>query len=57
MSIELRTEQPADYAETENVTREAFWNHYSPGCHEHYLLHLMRDSSFSVPERDERPLS
>ena len=32
MDIKLRIEQPSDYNETENVTREAFWNHFSPGC-------------------------
>lgn len=52
MDIELRREQPADYSETENVTREAFWNHYSPACNEHYLLHIMRDCSAFVPELD-----
>lgn len=43
---------PADYRQTENLTREAFWNHYSPGCCEHYLLHVMRDSPAFVPELD-----
>lgn len=52
MDIELRREQPADYSETENVTREAFWNHYSPACSEHYLLHVMRDCPAFVPELD-----
>lgn len=52
MEIKLRTEQPADYRETENVTREAFWNHFSPGCNEHYLLHVMRDNPAFVPELD-----
>lgn len=52
MDIELRREQPADYSETENVTREAFWNHYSPACSEHYLLHIMRDCPAFVPELD-----
>lgn len=52
MAIELRTEQPADHAETENVTREAFWNHYSPRCNEHYLLHIMRGSPSFIPELD-----
>lgn len=50
--MELRTARPADYAETENVTREAFWNHYAPGCNEHYLLHIMRGSSSFIPELD-----
>ena len=52
MDIQIRLEQPADYSETEQVTREAFWNHYSPGCTEHYLLHVMRNSPNFVPELD-----
>ncbi len=52
MNITLRLEQPSDYSETEYVTREAFWNHYSPGCYEHYLLHIMRDCPSFVPELD-----
>ena len=52
MYIELRLEQPSDYQETENVTREAFWNLHSPGCDEHYLLHIMRDCPAFVPELD-----
>ena len=46
VELKLRTEQPADYRETENVTREAFWNLYSPGCCEHYLLHVMREDVY-----------
>lgn len=52
MDVEIRPEQPADYGETEHVTREAFWNQYSPGCSEHYLLHIMRDSPDFVAELD-----
>lgn len=52
MKIELRTEQITDYKETEFVTREAFWNHYTPGCCEHYLLHVMRGSPRFVKELD-----
>lgn len=50
--IEIRRETPADYRETESVTREAFWNQFAPGCCEHYLLHVMRDSKDFVPELD-----
>lgn len=50
MDIELRLEQPSDYRASENVMREAFWNVYSPGCSEHYLLHIMRRSSNYVKE-------
>lgn len=52
MKTTIRPEQPGDYRETENLTREAFWNHYSPGCTEHYVLHIMRDCPAFVPELD-----
>lgn len=50
MDIVLRLETPADYAETEKVVREAFWNVYAPGCTEHYLVHVMRSSENFVRE-------
>lgn len=52
MEIELRNERFSDYPETENVVREAFWNRYSPGCYEHYLIHIMRYSRAFVPQLD-----
>ena len=52
MDIQLRREQPADYRETENLTREAFWNQYAPGCDEHYLAHILRGSPAFMPELD-----
>ncbi len=52
MDITFRLEEPSDYRETENLTREAFWNHYAPGCDEHYLLHIMRDCPAFLPELD-----
>ena len=30
--MNIRLETPADYREVENLTREAFWNVYRPGC-------------------------
>lgn len=50
MDIELRLERPDDYRESEEAMREAFWNYYAPGCDEHYLLHIMRNSHNFVPE-------
>ena len=38
-NITIRLEKEADYRNTENLTREAFWNVYRPGCTEHYVLH------------------
>ena len=52
MDIEIRQERPEDYRQTENVTREAFWNRYAPGCIEHYLLHVMRTSPAFVRPLD-----
>lgn len=46
----IRIENPADYAHTENLTREAFWNVYRPGCLEHYVLHCFRSKADFVPE-------
>lgn len=52
MNITIRLERPADHRAVEALTREAFWNQYSPGCCEHYLVHLMRDCPAFVPELD-----
>ena len=52
MNLKLRLEQPTDYREAEQVMREAFWNYYSLGCTEHYLLHIMRNSPNFLPELD-----
>ncbi len=40
----LRAESAADYRQVEHITREAFWNVHVPGCDEHYLAHVLRDS-------------
>ena len=42
MEVTLRLEEERDYKVVENVTREAFWNHYVPGCDEHLLIHHLR---------------
>ncbi len=52
IQVILRQEQEADYKQTEFVTREAFWNYYTPKCYEHYLLHIMRNSFGFVKELD-----
>ena len=48
----IRLEKPADYREVENLTREAFWNVYRPGCKEHYVLNQYRDNPAFIPELD-----
>ena len=51
-NIRLRYEQPSDYTTVEQLTREAFWTRYRPGCTEHYLLHILRDSDCFLPGLD-----
>ena len=50
--MNIRIEQPKDYREVENLTREAFWNIYRPGCTEHYVLHKYRENPDFIPELD-----
>ena len=50
--ITIRLEQPSDYREVENLTREAFWNVYRPGCTEHYVLNQFRNNPDFIPELD-----
>ena len=40
-NITIRLENENDYQNVENLTREAFWNVYRPGCMEHYVLHAI----------------
>ena len=48
----IRNETPADYRAVEELTRDAFWNVYRPGCLEHYVLHCYRSDPDFVPELD-----
>ena len=48
----IRQEKKEDYAEVENLVREAFWNVYRPGCSEHLVIHVLRDDPAFVMELD-----
>ena len=50
MNVELRLENQDDYREVENLTREAFWDVYRPGCSEHLILHKLRNVPAFVRE-------
>lgn len=50
--MNIRLEQPKDYREVENLTREAFWDVYAPGCVEHYVLNQYRSNPDFIPELD-----
>lgn len=48
----IRLEKNKDYREVEQLTREAFWNVYAPGCVEHFVLHHYRNNPDFIPELD-----
>ena len=48
----IRLEEEKDYFETENLTREAFWNVYREGCFEHLIIHNLRKDKSFVKELD-----
>jgi len=50
MKTSIRTEEDKDHLQVENLTREAFWNLYKPGCDEHLLVHNLRKSPAFVAE-------
>ena len=50
--MNIRLEQPQDWRAVENLTREAFWNVYHPGCTEHYVLNQYRSNPDFIPELD-----
>ena len=50
--MNIRLEMTEDYREVENLTREAFWNVYRPGCTEHYVLNQYRTNPDFIPELD-----
>ena len=52
MDILIRNELEKDFRQVEELTREAFWNLYVPGCNEHYLVHIMRNHPDFMPELD-----
>lgn len=48
----IRNEEEKDYAKVEQLTRQAFYNQYVPGCVEHYLVHMMRNHDDFIKELD-----
>lgn len=46
----IRTEKACDQRDVENLTREAFWDVYRPGCVEHYVLNQYRSNPDFIPE-------
>ena len=52
MNIVIRQEIESDYRIVEELTREAFWNQYFPGCDEHYTAHILRDHPDFIAKLD-----
>jgi putative acetyltransferase len=52
MDLVIRNEREEDVAAVDELTREAFWNLYVPGCDEHYLVHVMRQHPDFIPSLD-----
>lgn len=52
MDVIIRNEKAEDFDQVENLTREAFWNLYVPGCNEHYLVHIMRNHPDFIKKLD-----
>lgn len=50
MDITIRNECPKDYRKVEEITREAFWNLYVPGCSEHWIVHKIRTHPDYLPK-------
>ncbi len=50
MIINIRHEEEKDYRRVEEIAREAFWNLYFPGAHEHCVVHKLRDSADIIKE-------
>jgi predicted N-acetyltransferase YhbS len=52
MRIRIKRTTDDDFHQTENITRESFWNLYKPGCDEHLVLHNIRKSKSYIDELD-----
>ena len=50
MSYTIRLENESDYRAVENLTREAFWDIYRPGCFEHLIMNKIRKTPAFVKE-------
>lgn len=46
----IREEKPSDFRQTELMTMRSFWNKFWPGCTEHLLIRIIRESKDYIPE-------
>jgi len=52
MEVRIQRTTEKDFSQTENITRESFWNLYKPGCDEHLVLHTLRNSKSYISNLD-----
>ncbi len=52
MNLSIALETAQDFRTVENLTREAFWDVYKPGCDEHLLVHKIRNRDAFVKVLD-----
>jgi predicted N-acetyltransferase YhbS len=52
MTIGIRLERPEDFRKVEELTREAFWDVYRPGCSEHLVVNKLRKAPAFVGDLD-----
>jgi len=52
MELTIRKTSKNEFSQTENLTREIFWNLYQSGCTEHFMLHNFRKSKAWIEELD-----
>jgi predicted N-acetyltransferase YhbS len=50
--LTYRLAEKNDYRQTEELTREAFWDLFRPGCDEHLMGHQLRVGDAYIPELD-----
>jgi len=52
MELTIRKTDKSEFFQTENLTREIFWNLYQSGCTEHFMIHNFRKSKAWVEDLD-----
>jgi len=52
MELTIRKTNKSEFFQTENLTRETFWNLYNPGCSEHFMINNFRKSKVWVEPLD-----
>ena len=52
MNLYIKQTDKSEYYSTEFLTREIFWNLFTSGCTDHFILHNLRKSKDYIPPLD-----